>query len=46
VVWGNNTVAGYSVIWGSSSGTSATSVIWGSSSDVNQAFSVDGSGDE
>jgi len=32
VVWGSSVTSGFSVVWGSSSGTSATSVVWGASS--------------
>ena len=45
VVWGNSSLAGYSVVWGAS-GNSASSVVWGAVSSLNQAFSVDGSGDQ
>jgi len=31
VVWGSSITSGFSVVWGTSSGTSASSVVWGSS---------------
>jgi serine protease AprX len=45
VVWGSSTLSGYSVVWGTS-GTTASSVVWGTASDANQAFSIEGGGDQ
>jgi serine protease AprX len=40
LVWGTSITSGFSVVWGTSTGTSATSVVWGTSSlDGNGAFS-------
>ena len=41
VVWGSSITSGFSVVWGTSSDTSATSVVWGSSLlDGTGAFSA------
>ena len=39
VVWGSSINSGFSVVWGASSGDSATSVVWGAATDANTAFS-------
>jgi hypothetical protein len=45
VVWGTNTLSGFSVVWGTST-SSATSVVWGTASTLNQAQNVDVNGEQ